>query len=214
MCFIKNQLNKRKVKKIAEGSRSEPDMLGLIVGHTRKSPGARNKKHDVYEYHFWDNLVRNEILEKPDKWPGVRIRVFWRDEYGISGAVGAAVKAGCTALVELHANAFNEQVRGCEVLVSDNMDLKGTEERVFGRSMAENLNKVMQNPLRGEGGLRYRTKKGERGFYNLTRVFDRPSILIEPFFIDNDEEFLHALAHQKELAEAIVNSFKVFKGLD
>lgn len=210
-CF-KNWQSKRKVKELDKVSTIESNHLGLIVGHTRASPGAKNASSGMHEYTFWRDFVNEFFLDQ--LWHGVKVSVFFRDEGGIEGAVRMAVKSGCNALIELHSNAYNEQVSGCEVLCSSDQDLPGLNEQHFARLLAFRLNEVMGNRLRGDNGVKYIAKSGERGFFNLTRVIDRPSVLIEPFFIDNDQDFGRAMSVRPMLAEAIVQAFKQFKGLD
>jgi len=161
----------------------EPTMgIAFIIGHTANAKGAYSDYFKQSEYDFWKNRVRP--LDYECFVLGINSKFFTRDEIGVQGAYKEANEwlkgfyKKC--IVELHFNAFNKKATGTEVLyVHDN-----AKEGI----LANEVSFAMANIL----GLRDRgakdIKPGQAGHYNVTRISEYPSILLEPFFGDNIDD--------------------------
>lgn len=201
----------KKIEKAIENSHQTytGKRLAIIVGHDNKSKGAKLNGYDLYEYDYWSEVA--EICTKIAAEKGLEIMVFKRDSIGIEGAYKLANKYinGEGLIIELHFNAYNEKISGCEVLYNDEFDDRGFNEKeiadIFLRSLCHATN--VTYPSRG---LKYRSRN-ERGWYSLSRTTTCPSILIEPFFGDNKDQAAHAFKNKDQMAEAIINSFLSIK---
>ncbi len=166
----------------------------LIVGHSPRSPGARNlgptmePGDDTYEFGFNEPIVRQ--VGKGLNSHEVEAKV---DYYRPSGGNVARWNGASDLLVEFHCNAFNRQATGTEVLFA-----KGSER---GRDAAN----IMRGCLLACLGLDDRGEKpkvkSDRGGYLLWGV-SQVALIPEPFFIDNDADL--ARARDVDLADAYV----------
>lgn len=103
--------------------------------------------------------------------------------------------------ISFHANAFNGYIRGSEVLYYHRCE---TSKRIA---------ITFQTNIVNELGIRDRGVKPidneDRGGYLLSTLYYKyniPAIILEPFFIDNLEEFTNVLAKFTKLAKAIAQS--------
>jgi len=99
---------------------------------------------------------------------------------------------------------YNGKATGSETLVSDIKDDPGVDERALAAEIQTRIVDAMG--LRNRG-LKFLASRGERGFYNLSRVCDVPSILIEPFFGDNIKDSEEFNKNKDFLAEGILQGF-------
>lgn len=151
--------------------------IGFIVGHTDKSPGAWSPFMGKYEYEIWKDWALKNCPEGS---------VFFRDKIGIAGAYAEAIKWGAHVLVELHSNAFSDsRAHGTEVLINPKTDANSEQEKFLAENICFEISQRLN--LRNRG-VKTRAKKGERGFYNLSQVVDRPSVLVESHFLTNQDD--------------------------
>lgn len=170
--------------------------LGLIVGHTAKSPGATLATGGS-EYWFNKQVANYTASIAPSM--GLNVKVFYRDRVGISGAYQAALQADCDMLVELHFNAFNTKVTGTETLCTYDPE----DKRLAGLMQAylcQAFNR--EGTSRGVKPLP-RSARGGRNIYSAPGT---PNCLVEPFFGDNKREATYALDHTREYAEALIRA--------
>ena len=158
----------------------------LVVGHAKNSPGACNQNLNICEFEF-----NNRLVEKIDCLVDERCKteIVYRGTYqALPDKVNAL---NPDFVICFHNNAFNSRVTGSEVLYY--------HKSKKGRKIAS----IFQNNLVTELGLNDRGIKAktseERGGYML-RYVNAPCIILEPFFIDNDEECQRMTKDWKKLA--------------
>lgn len=176
----------RKIKKIA-----------IIIGHGHGDTGAPSKWNSPIKVEYDYNKIVAEHLKKTVK--SKEIRLFYRGATGITG-VNTQVRLWDDDLsLELHCNSFNGKAHGCEILA-----LSGDKESIkIGQDIAQDFCKRFNRKLRDGDGVK-ELKKKERGHYSLALVDDGyPSILLEPFFIDNPSEWIDPIVYAEFLREWI-----------
>lgn len=156
----------------------------LIVGHSERSPGARNlgptmePGDDLYEYGFNYPLVVK--IEQVLKSRGVDAKM---EIYSPFGGNVARWNGASDLLVEFHCNAFNREASGTEILYAEGSHKGEAAARV----MCDRLVAVLGLPDRGS---KSKIKK-DRGGYLLWGV-RQIALIPEPFFIDNDADLARA----------------------
>ncbi len=156
--------------------------VAVVIGHSESSQGAFNKNYDVSEFEFNRKLAHDiednfNLFNKVDE-----IVVVYR-ETTYQDLPIQINELKPDLIVSLHCNAFDTTANGCEMLYY-HKSAKGKEvARIFQKNIASGFD----NKDRG-----IKSKQSEdRGGY-LLRYTNAPCIIAEPFFIDNDEDFLHA----------------------
>jgi len=155
--------------------------IAFIIGHTAHSRGAKSYFQES-EYGFWIEREHNFDRECNDL--GINYGHFTRDGIGVDGAYREADEwLKCfekKCIVELHFNAFNKKATGTEVLYVHDTAKEGILATEVSHAMATVLG------LRDRGAKD--VKPGQAGHYNVTRISEYPSILLEPFFGDNIDD--------------------------
>lgn len=176
--------------------------LAIIVGHTQVKPGAFSPYLNKYEYEYNSELAKVIKLEVMQR--DATCGIYFRDDGGINGAYLRALSSGPAAVMELHFNAFNGRVGGCETLLNERDDESGVSERIFAQKIQNAMVGVLGNRDRG---LKQRESGGERGFYNLSQTTKIPSIIIEPFFGDNSADAKNFDQKKALVCQAIAKTF-------
>ena len=166
--------------------------IGIIVGHTSKSPGAAvipsGSGKKTYEY-FYNLEVANKLLKF-----NVCDTVVTRDYKGISGATSEIIKAHVDLSIELHCNAANTRAHGVEALYYNSPSQ--TFATYFCDQLAARFN-------RRNRGAKYVVTNG-RGVANLQLLADIPyAIIAEPFFGDNSNDYIPQLDYVGFLSELL-----------
>lgn len=160
------------------------EKIAIIIGHGHGDPGAIGKwtVPQIKEYEY-NKTVAEILLKKVKK---KEIKLFYRGAAGITG-VNTMVRLWDDDLsLELHCNSFNGKAKGCEILALSN----DKESIKIGQDIAADFCKRFNRVKRDGDGVK-ELKKGDRGHYSLALVDDGyPSILLEPFFIDNPDEWI------------------------
>jgi N-acetylmuramoyl-L-alanine amidase len=194
---------KKEVAKIEPKKHSRH--IALIVGHTEKKPGAFSpflKKHE-YKYNTeFARLIRGEAERA-----SLSCSIHFRDKGGVSGAYIDAVKSEPACIIELHFNAFNTRVSGSEILINERDDEPGLKERELATTLQNRIASTLGNTNRG---IKSRSSKGERGFYSLSRTSKIPSMILEPFFGDNDSDARNFDYKKQQAAQVIVRTTREF----
>lgn len=177
----------------------------VSIGHSFKEQGATTADKKVTEYIFNTALAQlvKEQLVKLGYDTVITNRLTDGGGTGMSASAKAINATGSDIAIELHSNAFNTKAQGCETLY--------WHSSAKGKKLAQCLQKEMVaclgNPDRGVKAL----KKGGRGATVLYKT-NMPCVIIEPFFIDNPEEFNNTFNKidnlAKAIAEGIVNYCK------
>lgn len=166
--------------------------IALIVGHSKESQGAVNKKSMTTEFNYNNRLV--PLISESLTELGVDNVIVYRDSYaGLPKKVNAT---GADIAIEFHANAaLNLSATGSETLYWH------TSEK--GKELAQSLqNQVIDCLNLRNRGLKPITPEG-RGAH-LLRKTAMPCVILEPFFISNDDDLKHAEDQIERLAEAVV----------
>lgn len=155
--------------------------VAIIIGHGAGDSGATGQGTSEFVY----NSKVAAIIEG-SKDHGKNIKLFWRDSRGISGVNGDVKKYQDDLSIELHLNSYNGTAKGCEVLTlaGDTASIK------IAQSFADSFCKEFDRVKRNIDGVK-ELASSDRGHYSLLAVNDPPpSILVEPFFIDNKDEWI------------------------
>lgn len=185
-------------------------VLGLLVGHTKQRPGAYSKIMQVSEYNYNRDLAKQiEVVCR--NMPALKLKaaVETRDplegKYGdnLEGAFKKLVALNPICIIELHFNSFNGYATGSEVLFSDNYDKDGIRELALAQMLAKNMASILEIPSRGVKEI---CNEGERGFHNLAKTTDIPSVLIEPGFGDHPADGKALIEKMPQLANTIAST--------
>jgi N-acetylmuramoyl-L-alanine amidase len=167
--------------------------IALDIGHMKSAPGAVNHSQNLSEFQYNEKLVK-EIAEKL-KAKGNEVDIIYRESYGkLPGQINAV---NPDIAISFHCNAYNTKASGTETLF--------WHKSVKGKAMAEIMQKalvsVLQLPNRG---IKPKTEEDRGG--TLLRDVKAPIILIEPFFIDNDNDLKKAQDNHDAFVDAIVEA--------
>ncbi len=170
--------------------------IAIIIGHGHGDSGAESwdEKRNEFEY---SSIVANYLFNNVKNH---EIRLFWRDYRGISGVNSDVGRWDDDLSIELHCNsADSSSANGCEILClgSDKEAIK------LGQDLATKFCKHFNRKIRDTDGVK-ELKRSDRGHYSLALVDDgKPSILVEPFFISNPNEWIEPLVYAEFLADWI-----------
>jgi N-acetylmuramoyl-L-alanine amidase len=162
-------------------------LCAIVIGHKRKSPGARNKNQNLYEFDFNDDLA----LRIERKMEDTDIQRVYRRTYNLLPHDINAL--GPDFIISLHCNAFNCDVSGTEVLYY----YKSPKGEEMAKILQTGLVEHLKLPDRG---IKPKTAE-DRGGY-LLRYTHKPCVIAEPFFIDNDQDLAKAQGDIEGLASA------------
>lgn len=182
---------------------ANPITLGLIVGHTKRAPGAT--LHNGPSEYVYNTEVANIAKKYAERYKFLTVHIIFRDVVGISGAYKKANTLKCDAVIELHFNAFNKKVVGTETLIAP-----GTANRAFAQFIHDMQCQVFERggPSRGIKVL----SRGQNGFGNVSSFPQGPNCLPEPFFGDTPSEALMAVRKKEAYAQGLIEaSVKYFQ---
>lgn len=161
--------------------------IAIVIGHTKKSPGAFSPHLKTHEYDWNTDLAISIQCLSRD------VGIFRRDFHGVPGAYAQAQAWGADKVIELHFNAAGEGATGTETLyVTD-----------ISKPLALAVQKEMVSVLE----MRDRGAKlpwQDRGRASLTALPGVPSIIVEPFFGSNAADCARASERKSDLARAIL----------
>lgn len=164
-------------------------ICALVVGHRKGSPGAKNAVDGVTEFSFNDELAQFISSSTGD----VKIVVVYRDSY--MGLPGKINELKPDFVISLHCNAFNTKASGTETLHHK----RSTKGALLAAILQRRVVDALGLPNRGIKA------KGveERGGYLLKNT-NAPCIILEPCFIDNDNDLKVVRDKKDVLAHAII----------
>lgn len=171
--------------------------IAIIVGHEKKSQGGSNR-NGVTEYDYNSRLgeMIAALLVTEDHEPFI----VYRDGTTYSKLPQRVNKTGADIAVSLHCNAFNGQASGSETLHYVNSQ--------NGERLAEHIQKKVVGVMKlSDRGLRpvdvkHVGREGDRGGHLCKRT-SMPTVIVEPFFIDNDSDLQRGEERMIILAAAI-----------
>lgn len=163
----------------------------LVIGHTKGARGARNDTHKTTEYELNEQIARGVV----DRYSGgVDLVPVYRGMYVDLPDVVNAYKP--TFALSLHCNSYDKATTGTETLY-----YKGSHD---GKRIAE----ICQNIFVRTYGLRDRGLKPcdseDRGGF-LLRGVKAPIVICEPFFIDNDNDYMKVISNGTTLIECYMS---------
>jgi N-acetylmuramoyl-L-alanine amidase len=169
--------------------------IALLVGHGAGDSGAVGWNR--VEEHDYNSAVATIIKDmKLNK----EIKVFYKSKSGWGKTYVEVAQFAPDLSIEMHLNAANGKAYGCEVLV-----LNGQSSTAqIGKSFAFAFTQKFSRRIRGDAGIKW-ISSGDRGYGNLVgaSVVSTWSILIEPFFIDTESEWIEISNYAKFLGEWI-----------
>lgn len=162
----------------------------LNVGHSEKQGGAQSPI-GTSEWSFNKRLA--DLIQQ-FKTAGIEfIPVTQDDKRTLSQLPNYINSLNPVLVISLHANAFNKQASGSEILFTDRADL------------AEMLQKTIGEALHlADRGIK-KLEDGDRGFF-LINSCDAPCFILEPFFIDNEDDFAVAQRNIQVLAQKLATT--------
>lgn len=174
--------------------------LAVVVGHTKKSPGATMAKpYGISEYPFNTEIAKlmQDIAVK--QFPHIKVSLYFRDAGGIAGAYGQAIKDKSDCLIELHFNAYNGKAHGTSTLCTpdaNDVDFTMIVHKkicaVFGR---EGMSR----------GISTRSKS-DRGGNNVHSFPGGVNCLTEPAFGDNPVEAKMLMDKKEQYAKCMLEA--------
>lgn len=184
--------------------------LALVVGHTSKARGA-TLHGGGSEYQYNSKVAERALKFARDvAFDEIDVLVVYRDSVGIQGAYDKVIDFDPDAVIELHFNAFNGRVAGTEILYHDDKDLDPKLERDFAKHILQAMYDVFRpgakptdKALRGEKEVK---TSEERGWYNVSRAIEFPSVLVEPFFGDTASEAKLGREKLDQYAQMLITS--------
>ena len=167
--------------------------VAIIVGHSEDERGAYNSDYRISEFEF-NNIVANhlKLISEHD------IEVVYRNKYyELPEKVN---KINAKINISLHCNAFNQTATGTEVLSSGSAGSLKLASYIQSR--------MIELFELSDRGVKIRTEG--RGAYILMQTI-APTILIEPFFIDNNFDIKKGILNIVDYAFAINEAIKEYE---
>jgi len=169
--------------------------VALIIGHSPMRPGALGQINGRNYSEFSYNVELAPLLVRELSSRGLKAKMFLRDSSGsIKSGISEAAARTPHLLIELHANAYNGDVRGCSAMVRAN----DKEAKALSENILKAIHETLDIPVRKvmKVGL---NERGSLALYATTNK----AILLHPFFIDNKEDLLIVTQEMDKLAIAI-----------
>ena len=158
----------------------------LVVGHSKERKGARNKSFNIAEYDI-NNKLAKDIKDIIDVDIVYRTESYNKVPFKIN-------ELNPKFILSLHANGYNTNTSGSEILYYHTSK--------FGKKISG----IFQEETVSVLGLKDRGIKAktveDRGGYILKYSY-APCIIMEPFFIDNDDDLLVFMCKYKEYVKVI-----------
>lgn len=154
--------------------------IAILVGHGAGDSGA-TAFNGIEEHDY--NIRVAEILN--NSYLGKDIKIFYKTSKGWIPTYLQIAVFNPDLTIELHLNAASGTAIGCEVLCIDK------ESAIIGRSFTSAFCKKFNRKARRELGINF-ISSGDRGYGNLKgcKAIAKQSILVEPFFCDNKNEWI------------------------
>lgn len=172
--------------------------VALIVGHSVRDGGVYNEKYNINEYRYNDIIVKQLAQDISKDYPEIEPIIIYRDSY--SKLPFKVNETFVDVAIEFHLNAAeNKSANGCEMLYWN----KSTKGHELASMFQINVTNMLGLRDRGVKPL----KDNSRGGY-LLKSTSMPTIIVEPFFLSNDNELGRMMKpiKQKKLVEAYFDS--------
>lgn len=164
--------------------------IAIVRGHGGKDGGASGCGTTEVEYNTW-------VMKEIEKLNLPNVKCFYGDN-SIS-AVLKSLPFLPDLTMQLHLNSAGPNAHGCEVLVLDG----DTRSYPFAEKFASMFCKKFNRRMRGDLGKKKLSGK-DRGISSLKTSTFGAKILVEPWFISRQEEFVP----KEEYAEFLIEYIK------
>lgn len=155
--------------------------IAILVGHGAGDPGA-TCWNGMAEHFFNSEASKNLPIDVKNN----EIKLFFKRKGTGWATVYAEAKAwGAVMTVEIHLNAASGKAFGTEAWITSE------KSRAMAELFAKRFAEKFKRKLRGEKGVKV-AKNGDRAFKNVyfATMHIGKSMLVEPFFCDNKEEWI------------------------
>ncbi len=166
-------------------------LAAVVIGHKQEFPGAKNESYGITEFEFNDYLSKK--IQQGSKNTSV-IRVYRTTYKNLPMELNTLHP---DFIISLHCNAYDTQVSGTEVLYY----YKSKNGKIMASILQKHLLKALDLKNRG---IKPKTAE-DRGGY-LLKYTKAPCVIAEPFFIDNDSDYVIAACDIDKLVQAYVNA--------
>jgi len=163
--------------------------IALVRGHGGNDPGALGNGTSEVEYNSW---VMDYIASKTTR----NLKCF-KGESSV-GAITKSLLFLPDITIQLHCNSYNELAHGCEVLVIDGDRKSYAIAEKFAKEFTVKFGRKLRRP---EAFGKKLLSSSDRGAASLKATLIGVKILVEPFFIDNKNDFLSKEEYAKFLLE-------------
>ena len=170
----------------------------VIIGHGGNDCGAINPTTKETELAYNTDLA-NKVKEELLKYE-YNVDIYNRGYNSVEN-VFLLNKKDYDLLISLHCNAYNGYAHGTEVLYWNT----SKKCQVLAQCIQD---EVLETLRLTDRGLKH-IKNWDRGSY-LLRKTDAPCVIIEPFFIDNDNDFNVGKEKKDEYAKAVALAIKKY----
>ena len=187
----------------------------LVPGHGGKAPkgeyqdfGAVSKDESVDEFHYYQDLIKNYIIPELEKEKIEYAYVERKTKKIMPYAEINAVAEDGDFAIEFHYNAYDiESAQGSEYLYYPTSKGGLKLATILRDNISETMGFALRTNDKSKQGLRPTSTGNGSPVLKNTKC---PTVLIEPFFITNPEEFKKATENKKELAKAVVSAIKEY----
>jgi N-acetylmuramoyl-L-alanine amidase len=165
--------------------------IALIRGHGGADSGASGNGTNEVEYNTW-------VMEFVKKHTTRNVAIFLG-----SNSINAVTKSKDfkpDVAIQMHLNAYNGTAKGCEVLVVKGDTKSYPIAEKFAKDFTVRFGAVLRRPQ--DKGKKILTSS-DRGIASLVASGNCIKILVEPFFIDNKNDFIPREEYAKFLLEWI-----------
>ena len=164
--------------------------IAIVRGHGGNDSGAVGNGTSEVEYNTW-------VMKYIEANTRRNVRCFYGDSS--IRAVLASLTFKPDVTIQLHLNSFNKQAKGCEVLVVKGDTRSYPIAEKFAAAFTVRFGRVLRRPeAKGKKIL----ESSDRGVSSL-KASTGIKILVEPFFIDNKDDFVPKEDYAKFLTEFI-----------
>ena len=164
--------------------------IALIRGHGSEDSGAVGNGTSEVEYNTW-------VMEYVKKNTTRNVQLFYGEK-----SMDAVIKSSLwnpDISIQMHLNSYNGEAKGCEVLVVKGDTKSYPLAEKFAKEFTSRFNRVLRRP---ENKGKKILESSDRGVASL-KASRGIKILVEPFFIDNQNDFVAKEDYAKFLLDFI-----------
>ena len=167
----------------------------IIIGHSSKNQGASDENNGITEFMYNNSVAYNILRIKGND----EINIIYRNNSYIK-LPSEVDKKKSDLNICLHLNAFNKSAEGSEVLSSGSKN-----SMIFANIIAPKMAELFSVDNRG-----VKIRDDGRGANMLINT-KAPTVILEPFFIDNDNNLELDEMRLKEYAQLICDCIDEYK---